>query len=53
MIKAVIFDLDGVIIDSLKFGTNAFIEVMGKEGYEVSEEFILKRIVCSCNKWIF
>ena len=44
MIKAVVFDLDGVIVDSMKFGTDSFIEVMGKEGYKVNEQFILERI---------
>jgi len=44
MIKAIIFDLDGVIVDSLNFITDSFQEVLEKEGYKVNRNFILKRI---------
>ena len=38
MVKAVIFDMDGVIIDNGKYNKQAWREVLAKYGIEPSEE---------------
>lgn len=43
-IKAVIFDMDGVLIDTERISFNAFKEVLKKYNYEMSEAFYLTMI---------
>ena len=43
-IKAVIFDMDGILIDTERISFNAFKEVLSGYNYEMSEEFYLTMI---------
>lgn len=43
-IKAVIFDMDGILIDTERISFNAFKEVLKEYNYEMSEEFYLTMI---------
>jgi beta-phosphoglucomutase len=44
--KAILFDLDGVILDSMDQHAAAWLEVMSGEGLQVSREFILAHEGC-------
>ena len=44
MIKAIIFDLDGTLVDSVKYHAEAWVKAFKEYGYDFSQETLSKQI---------
>jgi phosphoglycolate phosphatase len=51
-VKAIIFDMDGVIVNSSRIYVDAIREALEKRGYDIGTAFVAERIIAHIGSWV-